>query len=127
MAPLRDLFAHEARGGHTNAFHIGQSVDDLRARLSIEPNLAVASSFWSIETARATVGYLTMNNLADVIFWACGSLSRTAVEGPVPVNSSVGYAMIRGEETVTRCKSARMVLERDFGHDFHILTAFPIP
>lgn len=127
LSPLRDLLAHDSLGGHLCSRHIGQSPEQLRARLASSISLTVASSFWSMETARASVCYLTMHHLADIINWACSSTARISIEGPVPVRSSIGYAIKRGGDTITLCRAARMVLKRDLGSDFHIRTAFPIP
>ena len=75
------------------------------------------------------VAYLASANTLKIINWACTSNARSRLEirGVIPVRTSVGYAVIRGRSRITLCKNARMVLVKDHGYDFFILTAFPEP
>ena len=127
LAPLRDLLDHETRGGHACNLHVGKPVQELHSRISSDANLAVVSSFWTRDCATAAVCHLTMSGLDRIIQWACGNLARVTIEDVVPVKSSIGYAIIRGNDRVAWCNRARMILERDMGVDFHILTAYPVP
>jgi hypothetical protein len=128
LAPLRDLLHHDAFGGHLCSQHIAQTRSKLRQRLLASNSLATVSSFWSFEAARATVCYLTMRNLDDIIQWANDlSRIRLSVDGDMPVATSIGYAIIRPSRRIVFCRRARMVLQRNQGTDFYILTAFPMP
>ena len=126
VAPIMSLLAHETVGGHACQRHVGKSIDELKSRLLGQPHIPAASTFWSIESATASVCYLTATNIPRIIDWACGGPQRLQIGGVIPVRSSVGYSVIRGARRIALCKGARMVLERDTGHDFHILTTFPV-
>ena len=105
------------------------SVDKLKDRLSTNSSIPAASTFWDIDSAAASVAYLASTNTLKIINWACTSnaKSRLVIRGVIPVRTSVGYAVIQGRSRITLCKNARMVLEKDRGYDFFILTAFPEP
>lgn len=126
VAPIRGLLDHDLAGGHACQKHVGKSVDDLTGRLLSEPNTPVASTFWDMESATAAVCYLTATNTLDIIDWACGGRPRIKIEGVIPVRTSIGFSVVRGGSKITLCKKARMVLQRGIGHDFHILTTFPL-
>ena len=129
VPPIRGLLAHERAGGHTRRVHVGMSVDKLKDRLSTNSGIPAASTFWDIDSAAASVAYLASANTLKIINWACTSNSRARLDirGVIPVRTSVGYAVIRGRSRITLCKNARMVLVKDRGYDFFILTAFPEP
>ena len=129
VPPIRGLLAHEMAGGHTHRVHVGMSVDELIDRLSTNSKIPTASTFWNVDSAAASVSYLTSTNTLKIIDWACTSNGRARLEirGVIPVRTSVGYAVVRGSAGITLCNKARMVLVKDRGHDFFILTAFPEP
>ena len=126
VAPIMSLLDHDVAGGHAYKRHVGKSISELKTRLQSQPEISAASTFWSIESATASVGYLTVTNIPRIIDWACGGSPRLPVEGVVPVRASVGYSVIQGTSRIAVCRRAKMVLERDTGHDFHILTAYPL-
>ena len=129
VPPIRGLLAHERAGGHTRRVHVGMSVDELKDRLSTNFRISAASTFWDIDSAAASVAYLASANTLKIINWACTSnaKARLVIRGAIPVRTSVGYTVIRGRSRITLCKNARMVLVKDHGYDFFILTAFPEP
>ena len=129
VPPIRGLLAHERAGGHTRRVHVGIPVDGLIDRLSTYSRIPVASTFWDIDSAAASVAYLSSTNTLRIINWACTSNARARLDirGVIPVRTSVGYAVVRGRSRITLCKNARMVLVKDRGYDFFILTAFPEP
>lgn len=123
LSPLRDLAEHE-KIGHTCAKHIGLSLLDLRQRLIDESKLE-ASCFWSINSARASVSFLTMAKLSEIISWIQSTSSRVVLEGTVPVVSSIGYGVTENDMFLSN--RARMVLRRlPSSEVFGIVTAFPI-
>lgn len=123
LTPLRDLTEHE-RIGHTCAKHIGLSLQDLRQRVIAE-SLFEASCFWSIDAAKASVCFLTLNNLSKIIRWLQDTESRVVLEGSVPTISSIGYIVTKN--SVTQSNRTRMVLRRLSSREvFGIVTAFPI-
>ena len=126
ISPVRSLTGHESLGGHSCRKHVGKSVDELKRRLLSEPRIPSASTFWTIESATASVCYLTVTNVLNIIDWGCGTSQRLTIEEAVPVRASVGYSVLRGSNKVVLCKRVRMVLEKDRGYDFHIVTAFPV-
>ena len=126
IAPVRSLAGHENLGGHSCQRHVGKSVPELKSRLLSEPTIPSASTFWTIESATASVCYLTVTNILDIIDWGCSTRQRFTIEEAIPVRTSVGYSVLRGSNKVVLCKRARMVLEKDSGYDFHIVTAFPV-
>ena len=127
VPPIRSLLAHDLAGGHAHQRHVGKSVDELTNRLSNNPQISTASTFWNIDSATASVAYLASTNTLTIIDWACsGRRRRTEIRGAIPARTSVGYAVVRGSSGITLCSRASMVLERDQGNDFHIVTAFPI-
>lgn len=128
LVPLRELLDHDALGGHLCARHIAQTHRQIQQRLSSSGSLAIVSTFWSFDAARAAVCYLTVLNLNNIVQWANDlSRPRFSVEGNVPVRTSIGYAVVRSSGATVFCNKARMVLQRNHGTDFVILTAFPIP
>ena len=126
MAPIRTLYEHDLVGGHSFKRHVGKSVAELRNRLSSEWRIPSASTFWTIESATASVCYLTMTNILNIVDWGCSARQRIEIEEVIPVRTSVGYSVIRGSNRTVLCRKARMVLEKDSGNDFHIVTAFPV-
>ena len=128
VPPIRSLPGHDAAGGHACQRHIGKSVRELRGRLISEPDISAASAFWTIESATASVCYLTGSNILEIIDWRCdrNSRRRITIDGEVPARTSVGYSLVRGANRIILCKKVRMILEKDVGHDFHIVTAFPM-
>jgi hypothetical protein len=69
-----------------------------------------------------------MDNIDRIIQWANNPLQhRLSIEGNVPVKTSVGFAIVRSSGRTVFCKRARMILQRNRGADFYILTAYPLP
>ena len=126
MAPIRTLHDHDIVGGHSYKRHVGNPVAELRNRLSSDSRIQSASTFWTIESATASVCYLTMTNILNIIDWGCSIKPRIAIEEVIPVRTSVGFSVVRGSNRIVLCNKARMVLEKDTGYDFHIVTAFPV-
>jgi hypothetical protein len=127
LSPLRNLFDHDNMGGHTCVKHVNLTLADLRKRLVTEPRISVASSFWCLEAANASVCYLTMSNLDTIIHWIdMSNTGRKVFGGPIPIKSSIGYGVLRRTNKLVRCSTAEMVLQRIPSRDiFRIVTAYP--
>lgn len=126
IPPIRSLLQHDASGGHAVIRHVGMTAMELESRVSSNPNLPAASSFWNYESATASVCYLTVSGIEAIIDWMVGMEHRITLEMNVPVETSIGFSVMANTLDVLPCKRVRMVLERDYGTDFHIVTAFPI-
>ena len=126
ISPIRSLLDHERMGGHCYQRHVGKSLAELRVRLASEADISTASTFWNVQCATASICYLTVNNIPEIIEWACSTRRQIAIEASVPVRTSIGFAIVPGVESVIPCRRVRMVLTKDIGMDFHIVTAFPV-
>ena len=109
----------------TNATLNGRPGHNRQSRRGLQPWRSALQDFWSTNAARATVSFLTMDKLNEIIHWIQGTDARVVVEGAVPAASSIGYIVT--ENSMVHSNRARMVLQRlPSSEVFGIVTAFPI-
>jgi len=130
------LAEHEALslkgpGGHTIERHIGQSPEELLARLVRRPGLDQTSSFRTVAEAEKLISAVLRDNRRQIEMWvkhvpsnlpARMTLSRT-------FSRSTGIAVQRGSSEIKPCYHVRVTLEfRPYhGKPYFVLTAFPEP
>jgi filamentous hemagglutinin len=117
--------AHEARGGHTIARHVGRGIVDLSQRLHAEPGLRAASSFVSRAAAERGVASGLAQNADEIGNWLSGSAGRLVVDGDLA--SGLGHVLKRGELMSEAATGVRIVLDRAPGTElgYIIKTAYP--
>lgn len=122
-----NLERDEREGGHLIRKHVGQTPEQLRARLDREGNINAASSFTDLPTAEAAVDAALKANHDRVDQWLAQSSPRFAVNYTAP--KTVGITMRRGDSVAVPTRRLRLVLVRDARErdGFRILTGYPIP
>lgn len=127
LVPGGGLAAHELAGGHTLARHVGQSADDLAARLAAQPNIPAASTFSSRATAEASIASALDTNQAAIQAWLRGGGGNAGSAFTTSFADPVGTTLMRGASGPTSATSVRVVLRPDASMPggFRILTAFP--
>jgi len=127
-APRRDLAIDEQRGGHTLARHVGRTDQQLRQRLSDQPNISAASTYTDRETAELTVGLVLQQQAKRVTSWTGrrGSRPNLAVRVADLRGPPVGRVMSRGRKVPVPAHGAVVVLRWDErAKDFYVLTSYP--
>jgi hypothetical protein len=127
-APRRDLSIDEQRGGHTLARHVGRTDQQLRQRLSDQPNISAASTYTSRETAELTVGVILDQQASRVTSWTRrrGSRPNLALRSADLRGPPVGRVLTRGRKTPVAAHGAVVVLRwDDRASDFYVLTSYP--
>lgn len=121
------LATHEAAGGHTIKLHVGQTVAELRGRLSDEPGLQAASSFFRHadgEYALSAAGRSPEAKRALRDFAHALDLHQTSVT--IDVGRTIGRVLTRRSGALSDTSWVTIVYERSkdgMGH--FIKTAYP--
>jgi len=119
------LERHEHSGSHTIRKHGEKTVPDLRARLSREPGLPAASSFYSRREAEIAIDRTIVAKQDAIADWlASGRYKRGLV---ADLGYDVGRILARGADDAVASTKVRVVLVRDSSmpDGWRILTAFP--
>ncbi len=121
------LAREERQGGHLIRKHVGQSPEQLRARLDRERNISAASSFSDLATAEAAVAAALNGNRDRIAQWLAQSSPRLVVNYTAPNN--VGLTLRRGDRDAEPTRRLRLVLVRDTRErdGYRILTGYPTP
>jgi len=121
------LAREERQGGHLIRKHVGQTPDQLRARLDRERNISAASSFNDLSTAEAAVTAALNSNRERISQWLAGSSPRLVVNYTAP--NTVGLTLRRGDRDAESTRRLRLVLVRDNRErdGYRILTGYPTP
>jgi Bacterial CdiA-CT RNAse A domain len=121
------LAREERQGGHLIRKHVGQTPDQLRARLDRERHISAASSFQDLPTAEAAVTAALNSNRDRISQWLAGSSPRFVVNYTAP--NTVGLTLRRGDRDAEPTRRLRLVLVRDDGErdGYRILTGYPTP
>lgn len=125
LAPGGGLLAHEARGGHTVARHVGRGIVDLAGRLESEAGLPAASSFLSRAAAETGVASAIAQNADEIGSWLSGGGARLVVDGNL--SDGLGHVLKRGSQMTQAATGIRLVLDRAPGTPlgYIIKTAYP--
>ncbi|MDJ0644002.1 MAG: hypothetical protein QNJ15_14405 [Erythrobacter sp.] len=122
------LAAHEARGGHTIARHVGRTEAQLRARLAQQSRIPAASTFRSLADAERIIGQALRANKSAITSWA-----NTATRGQTKAFEfaarNAGQGVVRSSGQLVQMHKVRVVLKKEVmnGKLYYILTSFPIP
>jgi hypothetical protein len=121
------LAREERQGGHLIRKHVGQSPEQLRARLVRERNISAASSFSDLPTAEAAVTAALNSNRDRISQWLAQSSPRFVVN--YTASHVVGLTLRRGDGDAEPTRRLRLVLVRDNRErdGYRILTGYPTP
>ena len=109
--------------GHIAEKHLAKSFAYLAARTMGPRGVAQASSFISPTLTNALIRFALRNSRTAVDTWLyAGQESRMVLD--VTSRMTIGYGVRQGGAKVA-LRSARIVLEKNAGGGFHVLTAFP--
>lgn len=126
LAPGGGLKAHELAGGHLLEKHIGLSETALEIRLSAEPGLQAASSFFDRSMAEFAASQALQYNSQLVSQWLAGNAPRLQLS--VSLGQPVGIVLPRGGVAIPGT-SAEFSLVRDprLATGFRIQTGYINP
>lgn len=117
------LTASENGGGHLIERHVGQTFDDLSARLD-STKLPVVSTFGTVDEAAAAVSTTLQHNQQVVDEWISnGAVGKIELDAPF----SGGEVLRRGSAEVVAGSGVRVVLKGDGTGGWYVLTGFPTP
>jgi hypothetical protein len=123
------LAAEEAAGGHTIARHVARTEEQLRARLTAQPNIPAASTFKTLSDAERFVGEALRFNKAAIKEWA-----RTAAAGqqkgfPYAAGRVVGQGVVRSTGRLQDMTNMVVVVRKvqEQNRIYFLLTAYPKP
>jgi len=126
-APVHDLSADEAAGGHTLKQHVGKSDADLLERLAREPEISAASTYRDRETAERVVGRVLQQEHMRIERWLQrpGQHPNLALDYRGDSSRPIGRMLRRGSRLADPCSDAIVVLRWDGGQQYHVLTSYP--
>jgi len=118
------LTASEVSGGHLMERHVGQSFDDLAARLESKPGMDVVSTFATGDEAVAAVSTTLQYNQSAINSWVADGAEKILVLN-APFDG--GNVLIRGSSETVAGSSARVVLKGDGVGNWYVLTGYMEP
>ncbi|CAN5525413.1 hypothetical protein BH09ACT7_BH09ACT7_56370 [soil metagenome] len=115
------LAASEASGGHLIERHVGQTFDELSARLATT-RLETVSTFLSTDEASAAVGSALRHNQQTIEDWV-----SDGAEGKIDLDAPFtgGELLHRGTAETIAGSGVRVVLKGDGTGGWYLLTGFP--
>ena len=121
------LAREERQGGHLIRKHVGQSPEQLRARLDRERNISAASTFTDLATAQEAVAAALRGNRDRISRWLAESSPRLVVNYTAAQN--IGITLRRNDREAEPTRQLRLVLVRDTRESdgYRILTGYPTP
>jgi hypothetical protein len=126
LAPGGGLAAHEARGGHLIARHVGKTDAELLQRLKDNPKITGASTFTDRATAEKVASEVLNdpNNKKIIQAWLSNPKIKSTLVLPYQGTEIIGRGVQRGSTTVEHMTNAKIVLKKDGAGGF-ILTGYP--
>jgi hypothetical protein len=123
--PIRDLGQDEAAGGHILRKHVGQTDDELRARLEREPRITAASTYTDRATAERAVGAAIAESQKRIENWLnrAGGHPNLVLDYDSP--TPLGRTLNRGDSHPRLCNHAIVVLKYSGTNDYYVLTSYP--
>lgn len=120
------LAAEERAGGHLIRKHVGQTPEQLQARLARERNLFTVSTFPDLATAEAAVKETLRAQRGRIERWLRGEGGDRLVLTQ-RTDRVVGVTLRRGEREPRPAKSVRLVLVKDRRESdgYRVLTGYP--
>lgn len=125
----RTVETHDILGGHTDIKHIGKSVEWLKQRLVIEPEIPFASSFKNAEAANRAEMIFVKRFEKEAGEWAkFGDINDWRFQRKMNIGEDLGIVVGRGKSGVRRTTWATFRVIRDETEKgWHIVTSFPSP
>jgi hypothetical protein len=120
----RDLTQDEAAGGHVLRKHVGQTDDELRARLSEERHISAASTYTDRAIAERAVGAAISTSQDRIERWLDRSGGRPNLVLDYDSNQPLGRTLNRGDSQVRPCSHAVVVLKYA-APSYYVLTSYP--
>lgn len=122
-----NLAREERQGGHLIRKHVGQTPDQLRARLDRERNISAASSFSDLNTAQDAVSSALRGNRERISRWLAESSPRLVLNYTAP--QTIGITLRRNDRDAEPTRRLRLVLVRDTRESdgYRLLTGYPTP
>lgn len=113
LTPGGGLAAHEARGGHLIARHVGKTDAELLQRLKDNPKITGASTFKDRATAEKVASEVLNdpNNKKIIQAWLSNPKSSSTLVLPYQGTEIIGRGVQRGSTTVEHMKNAKIVLK----------------
>ncbi|ATO36861.1 hypothetical protein B1691_01610 [Geobacillus sp. 47C-IIb] len=126
LAPGGGLAAHEARGGHLIARHVGKTDEELLQRLKDNPKIKGASTFKDRATAERVASEVLNdpNNQKMIQEWLSNPKAKSTLVLSYQGTEIIGRGVQRGSTTVENMTNAKIVLKKDGAGNF-ILTGYP--
>jgi filamentous hemagglutinin len=125
--PARDLSQDEAAGGHILRKHVGQSDEQLRARLQREPRITGASTYTDRPVAERAVGAAIATSQDRIQRWLRRSGGHPNLvldyDSEVPIGRTMNRN--RGENQSRPCAHALVVLKYSGPNQYYVLTSYP--
>ncbi|WP_197380791.1 RNase A-like domain-containing protein [Mycolicibacterium mengxianglii] len=115
------LTASEASGGHLIEKHVGQSFDDLAARLEAEPLPKAVSTFATTDEAAAAVSTTLQHNQSAIESWVSNGAAKTLV---LTAPFDGGEVLVRGKNEIVHGTEALVVLRGDGAGGWYVLTGY---
>ena len=123
--PSRDLSQDEQAGGHILRKHVGLSEEDLRERLSREPEITGASTYTDRRTAEHVVGAAIAQSQDRIEAWLRRPGGHRNLVLDFDGDEPIGRTMNRGEIHSRPCSHALIVLKYAGRSDYYVLTSYP--
>jgi hypothetical protein len=120
------LLQHELAGGHTIAFHVAKTIAFLRNRANTDPDVSVASTFYSLRQATALINMtLNQNRIGiDVMMAKPGNAWATLY---ATFNRPTGHSVTEGVNGYDTVNSVFILIRKPAAtpEGFVIWTSFP--
>lgn len=123
--PARDLSQDEAAGGHILHKHVGQTDDQLLARLDHERNISGASTYTDRATAERAVGAAIAQSHDRIQRWLDRSGGHPNLVLDYDSGQALGRTINRGETESHPCSHALVVLKYEPPSGYYVLTSYP--
>jgi hypothetical protein len=125
-APIHDLSADEALGGHTLQRHVGRSDADLIERLRREPQISSASTYTDRDTAERVIAAALQSDNRALATWRRRRGRRPNFVVRYRADHVIGRSVARGHSNAVPCDRAVIVLRWDDGRQRdYVLTSYP--
>ncbi|MCW1246610.1 RHS repeat protein, partial [Pseudomonas sp. SAICEU22] len=125
IVPGGGLAAHEARGGHLIAKHVGRTDAQLAQRMEAEPNIPAASTFPNRATAESSAARGIAANEQKIEDFLNSPQTKTTITHTYA--EPVGVNLLRDSDDYIPAYKALFVLKKDPGkpEGYFLLTGFP--
>jgi hypothetical protein len=97
-------------GGHTLAKHVGKTAEYLRHRLTTEPWIGAASTFYSREVAEAALSALLAEHRTEIARWLTSGPRDLVISGHAA--DAVGIVLTSDMSAPQAATGIRLVLRR---------------